>query len=197
MRSRILLTRSSLIRDSLPAPTPIGLWHIGKPRKDNLALQDFNQAIIVDPDDTSRLSVGRGNLLRSQNDFPAALADLNQAIKLNPEGAQAYHARGLIYQRNNVQAITDFNNAIDRDPFAGEPYQARGQSLMATGKFDAAIEDFNAALNVNATTSEAWSGLGFCYEKLNNHAKAVESYQRAVVVNPNNSQARAALQRLG
>jgi len=119
-------------------------------------------------------------------------------IRLNPEGAQAYHARGLIYQRqgDNVQAITDFNNAIDRDPFAGAPYQARGQSLMASGKYQAAIEDFNAALNVDANNSEAWSGLGLCYEKLNNHAKAVESYQRAVTVDPNNSDARAALRRL-
>ena len=99
--------------------------------------------------------------------WPAALNDLNQAIRLNPEGAQAYHARGLIYQRqgDNVQAITDFNNAIDRDPFAGEPYQARGQSLMATGKYEAAIEDFNAALNVNANNSEAWAGLGLLLRK--------------------------------
>ena len=79
------------------------------------------------------------------------MADLDAAIRLNPEGAQAYHARGLIYQRqgNHAQAITDFSNAIDRDPFAAAPYQARGESLLATGKYDAAVEDFNAALNVD------------------------------------------------
>ena len=65
------------------------------------------------------------------------MADLDQAIRLYPEGAQAFHARGLIHQRQNEQAlaITDFDNAIDRDPFAAAPYQARAQSLFATGKY--------------------------------------------------------------
>ncbi|MGO9421695.1 tetratricopeptide repeat protein [Roseiarcus sp.] len=74
--------------------------------------------------------------------------------------------------------------------------EARGQSLMATGKYEAAIEDFNAALNVSSDNSDAWAGLGFCYQKLNNRSKAVESYQRAVSANPNNTNARSALQRM-
>ena len=118
--------------------------------------------------------------------------------RLNPEGAQAFHARGLIYQRqgNHVQAITDFNNAIDRDPFAGAPYQARGQSLLATGKYDAAIEDFNAALNVDANNADAWTGLGEAYEKENNKPKAMESYSRAIAVDPSDQTARDGLSRL-
>ena len=43
-----------------------------------------------------------------------ARADLDNATGLNPENAQAYHARGLIFQRqgNYQAAITDFDNAI-------------------------------------------------------------------------------------
>ena len=146
-------TRSAFLR-GLHEPRP----RLSAEKKDDLALQDFNQAIAVNPNDAAPY-LGRGNLYRSQGNFDGALADLNQAIRLNPEGPQAYHARGLIYQRqgNDVQAITDFNNAIDRDPFAGEPYEARGESLMRTGKYEKAIEDFNAALNVNANNSD---GLG-------------------------------------
>ena len=86
-----------------------------------------------------------------QGKLDEARSDLDQAIRLNPENAQAFHARGLIDQRegNHPQAITDFGNAIDRDPFVGAPYQARGQSLIAVGQPAKAIEDFNAALNVN------------------------------------------------
>ena len=59
-------------------------------------------------------------------------ADLDQAIKLKPEGAQAFHARGLIHQRNgdHPRAITDFDNAIDRDPFVAAPSHARGIGLF-------------------------------------------------------------------
>ena len=145
-RSTTSPTRSNSIRISAGAYTNRALAY-RQQKKNDLAKQDFNQAIAVNPNDAAAY-LGRGNLLRAENDFNGALADLNQAIRLNPEGAQAYHARGLIYQRqgNDVQAITDFNNAIDRDPFAGAPYQARGQSLMKTGKYEPAIEDFNAAL---------------------------------------------------
>ena len=107
------------------------------------------------------------------------LSDLNQAIKLNPEAAEAYHARGLIYQSegDHAHAITDFANAIDRNPFVAAPYLARGQSLIATGKYDLAIADFNAALNVDNTNADAWASLGLAYERSGNRAKAMKSYR--------------------
>ena len=127
------------------------------------------------------------------------MADLDRAIKLSPEDAQAFHARGLIYQRNgdNAHAITDFDNAIDRNPFVSAPYQARAQSLIAVGKFDLAIEDFNAALNVDNHNADAWAGLGLAYERKGDRAKAQESYQRALVVDQSNKLARDGQSRVG
>ena len=161
-------------------------------------MQDFNQAIVVNPTTPQPISGAAISSGRTTT-YDAALADLNQAIRLNPEGAQAYHARGLIYQRqgNNAQAITDFNNAIDRDPFAGAPYQARGQSFLATGQWQKAVDDFNAALNVDDHNSEAWASLGHAYEKLGNRAKAAEAYRSASSLNPGNAEARAGLARVG
>ena len=99
-------------------------------QEDDLAMQDFNQAISVNPNDAAAY-LGRGNLERAHDNYDAALADLNQAIRLNPEGAQAYHARGLIYQRqgHNAQAIADFNNAIDRDPVRWRSLSGAGAEL--------------------------------------------------------------------
>ena len=144
-------------------------------------------------------TLGRANLLRAQGNLQEAMADLDQAIRLNPDEAQAFHARGLIYQRNgdHVRAITDFDNAIDRNPFAAAPYQARAQSLTATGKYDLAIEDFNAALNVDNRNGDAWAGLGLAYEKQGDKTKASESYGRALVVDPGNKIAREGQSRTG
>ncbi len=113
-------------------------------------------------------------------------------------GAQAFHARGLIHQRQGEQAlaITDFDNAIDRDPFAAAPYQARAQSLTAQGKYAQAIEDDNAALNVDSKNAEAWADLGVAYEKSGNNSKARESYSRAKVIDPNNRVASDGLSRI-
>ena len=196
-RSQISPRRSSSIRIS-PPPTPIARSPIGRPRRTAPALADFNSADRRQPQRRRGLSRTRQSACARRAISPRRWPISTQAIRLNPEGAQAYHARGLIYQRqgNHAQAITDFNNAIDRDPFAAAPYQARGQSLLATGKYDAAIEDFNAALNVDANNADAWAGLGLAYEKQGNKSKAVESYQRAMQVSPSNPIARAGLQRL-
>ena len=150
-------------------------------QKDGPALADFNQAIVANPKHappTSAAPISCARRAISPRRSPIS----TRRSRSIPEGAQAFHARGLIYQRqgNHAQAITDFNNAIDRDPFAGAPYQARGQSLLATGKYDAAIEDFNASLNVDAKNADAWAGLGVAYEKQNNKTKAMESYSRAI-----------------
>ena len=147
--------------------------------RNDLALADFNHALQANPNHAPAY-LGRGNLLRVQGNLDGAMADLDQAIKLNSEGqqgAQAFHARGLIHQKRGDQpaAVTDFDNAIDRDPFAAAPYQARAQSLTAEGKYEQSIEDYNAALNVDSKNAEAWAGLGVDYEKLGNRMKAQES----------------------
>ena len=167
----------------------------------DLALADFNQALQANPNHVPAY-IGRANLLRAQGNFQQAMADLDQAIKLNPEGglgAQAFHARGLIHQRQGeqVQAVTDFDNAIDRDPFVAAPYQARAQSLIAQNKYPAAIEDLNAALNVDTKNADAWANLGVAYEKSGNAVKARESFARAKVIDPRNDLASQGLARIG
>ena len=121
------------------------------------------------------------------------MADLNAAIRLKPEDAQPYHARGLIYQR---QAIACARSPISTTPSTATRssrrlIEARGQCLVATGKYDAAIEDFNAALNVNNHNADSWANLGVAYEKQGNKSKAVESYNRAMEVDPQNPLRRA------
>lgn len=170
-------------------------------KRNDLALADFDRAIESNPNHAPAY-IGRANLLRAQGRLDQALSDLDQAIRLNPEGglgAQAFHARGLIRQKqgDQVQAITDFDNAIDRDPFVAAPYQARAQSLIAQGKYDPAIEDLNAALNVNTKNADGWALLGTAYEKSGNVAKAKESFGRAKLIDPNNVAAIDGLSRVG
>ncbi len=40
---------------------------------------------------------GRGNARKELGEFKEAIADYNQAIKLDPNDAKVYHNRGLVY----------------------------------------------------------------------------------------------------
>ena len=53
-----------------------------------------------------------------QGNFTQAMSDYNKAIEINPNYAEAYNNRGIIYdkQGNFTQAMSDYNKAIEINP---------------------------------------------------------------------------------
>ena len=61
-------------------------------------------------------------------DYKGAIADLSQAIALNPNEAEFYYQRGLILGElsDRQSAVQDFDDAIARDPSHARAYLQRG-----------------------------------------------------------------------
>ena len=61
---------------------------------------------------------GRGLALSRKGDYDTAIADCNEAIRLDPEDAVAYEARGLAHDRKKEPdaALADYTKAIQLDP---------------------------------------------------------------------------------
>ena len=60
----------------------------------------------------------RGNAWYAKNEYDTAIADYDDAIRLNPKDALAYNNRGSAWNAKTEydKAIVDFNEAIRLDP---------------------------------------------------------------------------------
>jgi tetratricopeptide (TPR) repeat protein len=72
------------------------------------------------------------------------LEEFNEAIKLNPDNADAYYNRGVTYRKlgQHERAIEDYNEAIRLRPQFAFPYYNRGLSYRELCQNEQAERDF-------------------------------------------------------
>ncbi|HEY9770198.1 MAG TPA: tetratricopeptide repeat protein [Coleofasciculaceae cyanobacterium] len=97
---------------------------------------------IYSPTSIPRETVNQATKLSQQGkakaevqDYRGALADLSQAIQLNPNEADFYYQRGLILVKlsDRQAAVRDFDDAILRDPNHAWAYLHRGGIALNLG----------------------------------------------------------------
>src|SRR5688572_21487046 len=84
----------------------------------------------------------------SLGDKSKAIDLVNKVLKADPQNAEAYFARGRIYEgdRKFDKAVSDYDQALAINPFNGEAYQARGVVKFRLAYLTEAIEDFDKYL---------------------------------------------------
>jgi tetratricopeptide (TPR) repeat protein len=127
-----------------------------------------------------------------KGDNRGAVADLNRAIQLDPNYAQAYIFRGVLKaaRLNDTQgALADLNRAIEINPSYLLAYLSRG--LLKYEKLNdiqGALADFDRSIQLDLNNALAYSNRGALkYEKLNDPQGALADINRAVQLDPQNS----------
>jgi tetratricopeptide (TPR) repeat protein len=101
-----------------------------------------------------------GNIHYENNNFDKAIADYTQAIKLNPNFAEAYYFRGNSYSYNDSdKTIADYTEAIRLNPRYVNAYFSRGNAYFWNKDYDKAIADFEAVLKIEPNNAEARKAL--------------------------------------
>ncbi len=90
----------------------------------------------------------RGRILTRKGEYLRAVADYDQALRLEPDHAQVYFDRAvaLTYLHSNDRAIADYTESLQRDPRNSRAHHNRGCVWLRKGEQARALADFEEAL---------------------------------------------------
>ncbi|MEE3371478.1 MAG: tetratricopeptide repeat protein [Planctomycetota bacterium] len=131
-----------------------------------------------DPDKAIK-EYNKGVSFADREDWSAAITHFNQAIRIDPDYAEAYYNRGLAHRDQYDKAIADFTEAIRIDPGDVEAYYQRGYTYsLQFGQDDKAIADYTEAIRIDPGYVEAYYHRGVAHRESGNDEKAAVDFAK-------------------
>jgi len=129
----------------------------------------------------------RGYTHLDNREFDRALADLNEAIRLNLEDDRAYSGRGLAYagKGDSRQAMRDCDHAIQLRPDDGWDYWMRGRAYEELGNLDEAVASQEESLRVQPDGTGALCALVSIHLDRSEFDEAMVVLGEAIRLKPN------------
>jgi lipoprotein NlpI len=127
----------------------------------------------------------RGIAYAKIKDYDHAIADYNQAIRLNPK-PEIYNNRGLTYawKGEDDRAMADYNQAIQLDPKNAVAYSNRGLIYALRGEYDRAIHDYTHVIQLDPKSADAYENRGWTYLLEDATPKALADLTQANALSP-------------
>jgi tetratricopeptide (TPR) repeat protein len=145
-------------------------------------------------------AVARGNSFYASGDYPGAIAQYSEAIRLDPGNAAARQARGEVYFASaglakgnrdidkardyTEKAIADFDVALEIDPALTAVWFNRGRAHADKGDVDRAIADYSEAVARDAAMVSAFVNRGVAYARKDALEKAAADFDAAIRLAP-------------
>ncbi len=150
------------------------------------AIDYITGQIRANPGDWAKY-VWRANVWLKRKELDTAIADYNEAIRLNPGSAGVAHqGRGRAWRdkKEYDKAIADCNEAIRLDPGHARAYYTRGVVWSDKKDYDKAIADYNEAIRLDPEYAHAYNGRGKTWSAKKDYDKAIADYNQAIRLYP-------------
>jgi len=138
--------------------------------------------------------VNRGNAYYLEHDYDQAIADYDQAIRLDPQNADYFASRcrgRVLVGRDLPAALMDCSESLRLRPADTATLVSRGLVQLRLGAFDKALEDYGAAVAQNGRDAEALYGRGIARIKSGDAAGGEADIAAARAIEPDVADAHA------
>lgn len=126
----------------------------------------------------------RANAYLRQNEKEKAIADLNAAIRINPENTVFFRGLLNIIDKDYDGAVSNLTEAIKSNPDNAEIYNSRGVAYFRKGDVEHAIADYNEAIRLDPKYGLALSNRGQAYKNKGELEKALADLDEATRLEP-------------
>ncbi len=151
------------VADKVSPGEKLWILSIDQGAKNDLAHQkdSLDKLVQMFPAD-ERVQNQLGQYLFNRQDYTAAIAAYERAIKIAPSFTQPYNQLGYAYRFTDKLADAErtFRKYIELIPTDPNPYDSYAELLMHEGKFDESIASYKKALAIDGHFIASYVGIG-------------------------------------
>ena len=149
------------------------------------ALEYFKTASEADSTNLRMHQILSG-LFMEMTQYQEAETEINECIRLKPDGIEAYEELGKLFIRQNrlKDGIEAFENIIRISPedFPGHYYKA--VACYKLGLRKEAVECYRKAVKLNNESFRSFYNMAVALEELGDRKEAVEAFKKAIMLKP-------------
>jgi protein kinase/serine/threonine-protein kinase len=116
----------------------------------------------------------------------SALAMSDRALEINPNIAEPYKSRGVVYFRRGQfqRALAEYHKAAEINPNYGPALANLGSIYWYTGRYDEALKWMKRSVAVNPTRASGYHSIGLVYHGLLDDSAAERWFSAALRLQP-------------
>ena len=151
----------------------------------SLSEYSSEEVTVVDPF-TANAYNNRGLARFKKDDYPGAIDDYNQALKIRPGVASIYLNRAAAFRAigDFPSALKDLDRAIALKDDFFEAYSNRGSLRLDMGDSEGAMADLNRSIAINDRVPESLYQRGYAYLSLRKFDLGISDFERAIKLAP-------------
>jgi|GEM_PF-2583064 len=129
----------------------------------------------------------KGQSFKDLKRYEEAEKEYGEAIKINPNLAEAHNNLGLLLDDLNryEEAEKEYREAIRINPNYAYAHYNLGILLKNLNRYEEAEKEYREAIRINPNYANAHNNLGNLLKNLNRYEEAEKEYREAIRINPN------------